>query len=345
MNFCDVSTSEDLRRFMTEPSERLVQFMASLDGAVIVLGAGGKMGPELVEMMVRADREAGVHRPITAASTFRGRGRETAAALEELGATVCQGDLCDASFLVNLPEAPNVIYMAGMKFGSSSDWAQSFHMNCIMPYEVAGRYVDSRIVVFSSANPYAPRRPADGGSTEQDTLKPEGIYGWCIAARESAFTITARRFPNQRSCFFRLVYAQHLAYGVLADLAGLIWREEPVSLRVPAVNLVSQRDANDVAIRSLGRCANPPFVLNVAGPMVGVRDIADKLAQRMGKAVRFEGEASDTAVMADDGLCLESFGAYRDTIDQMVDAAARWVEQGGENWGKPTMFDRADAGY
>ena len=103
--------------------------------------------------------------------------------------------------------------------------------------------------------------------------------------------------------------------------------------------------ANDVAIRSLGRCANPPFILNVAGPLVRVRDIAEKIGQRMGKAVRFDAESSQTAIMADDGRCLELFGAYRDTIDQMLDAAARWVEQGGENWGKPTMFDRVDGGY
>jgi len=164
-------------------------------------------------------------------------------------------------------------------------------------------------------------------------------------ARESAFATAAEGAPGQALCFFRLMYAQHLAYGVLVDLARMVWAGEPVSLAMPAVNLVSQRDAIDVSLRALGLCGRPPVVLNCAGPAVKVREIVEKLAAHMGRQPRFAGREGETVALCNDRLAVRTFGPYRDGPDEMIEAVARWVMRGGENWGKPTLFGRVKHEY
>lgn len=343
MRIAHVQTGEQLRDFMTTPTDGLVEFMRTLSGDLLVLGAGGKMGPDLLETIVRADRSAGVSRNLIAASRFSDPAAR--ARLAELGVEVRAGDLVERSFLEGLPDARHVIYMAGVKFGTSEDWRQAFHLNCILPYLVGERFRDARILVFSSGNPYPGTRPEQGGCKESDELCPQGVYGWTIAARECAFATTALASPSQKLCFFRLAYAQHLGYGVLVDLAKMVWAGEPVSLQMPAVNLVSQRDAVDAAVRALAHCTNPAFVLNCSGPIARVRHIVEGMAALMGREPNVAGPEAETASLANDELCVATFGAYRDGVEEMMEAAARWVMRGGESWGKPTMFGRAPGTY
>jgi hypothetical protein len=214
-----------------------------------------------------------------------------------------------------------------------------------MPYLVGERFPDSRIVAYSSGNPY-PHTPVEGGGcTEEDALDPRGAYGWGIVARQSAFSTTALRHPGQSVCLFRLMYAQHLGYGILIDLARMVRDGEPVSLRMPAVNLISQRDAIDVSLRALGHCQHPPFLLNCSGPVVRVRRIVEQLAGVMGKEPRFADEEAEEALIADDSRAVRMFGPYRDEPDEMIEAAARWVLRGGDYWGNPTFFAKADHRY
>ncbi|HTY58658.1 MAG TPA: epimerase, partial [Bacteroidota bacterium] len=203
----------------------------------------------------------------------------------------------------------------------------------------------SKIVVFSSANPYAYRTLASGGSKEGDALDPKGIYGWSIVARESSFAITARRNPSQRSCFYRLTYAQHLAYGVIVDLAKNILEGKEISLAVPFVNLVSQRDANERAIRALEICSNPPSILNVSGPVLSVREIAGKLGEKLGRKPVLVGEEPPTCQIIDDDFCVRRFGPYNDSIEDILVAAVSWVKNSGEYWGKPTKFGEVKREY
>jgi len=345
MRLKDVRTSRELRDFMTTPTEALVEFLSGLEGDVLVLGAAGKMGPELVETVVRADRLAGTVRRVHAASRFSAPSGGVLDRFGELAVEVHQGDMTERSFLAGLPSAPNVVFMAGFKFGSSGDWRRAFHLNCIMPYLVGERFPEARIVVFSSGNPYPPSPPGEGGSTEQAELRPQGVYGWSIVARESAFATTAARAAGQRLAFFRLMYAQHLAYGVLVDLATMVRDGEPISLATPAVNLVSQRDAIDVALRALGHCRREPFVLNCAGPIIGVRDIAERLGRHMGKPPVVLEDEGDVATLADDTLCTRLLGPYRDAPDEMIEGVAAWVAAGGESWAKPTLFGRVKRLY
>lgn len=345
MKITDVQTSEQLRDFMTTPTDGLVDFMGNLEGDILILGGGGKVGPELVETLLRADERAGTSRKVAIADLFADPAGKTQARFKELGVDTYAGDLTERSFLDSLPDARHVIFMAGVKFGTSKDWPLAFHLNSIMPYLVGERFDRAGMVVFSSGNPYPATRPEDGGCKETDELDPQGVYGWGIVAREASFAVTAEKSPEQRLCFFRLMYAQHLGYGVLVDLAGMVWKGEPISLAMPAVNLISQRDAIDVAIRALGQCANPPLVLNCAGPITRVRDVVEKMGELMGKEPRIVGPEQETALLANDDLCRELFGPYRDSADDMIAAAAGWVMRGGEDWDKPTLFGKLDHSY
>lgn len=345
MRLPDIQTDQQLWDFMTTPSDGLIACLARIDGAVMALGGSGKMGSELVGMIRRADAARGRSRAISVASTFSNPDGTDRKKLEALDVTCLQGDLSDEVFLSGLPDAPLVIYMMGFKFGSAGDWRRAFHLNAVTPYLVGRQYPRSRIVVFSSGNPYPHTDPTGGGSRESDVLAPHGIYGWCIVARESAFATTALQSPEQRTALYRLCYAQHLCYGVLVDLAAMIRDGEPISLAMPAVNLVSQRDANDAALRSLAHCANAPWILNVAGPICRVRDLGQALSDAMGLSVTFIDDEADTALVSNDDKCRQIFGPYRDSVDDMIAAAAHWVQQGGTSWHKPTMFGRVRHDY
>ena len=285
----------------------------------------------------RADLAAGVRRDIAVASTFSDR--VTRAELEESGIRCLTGDLSDPAVLAALPEAAHVIYLLGFKFGSGSDWRRAFHVNGIVPYLVGERYPEASIVALSSTNPYPqvrwPQQAA--GSGESTELDPVGVYGWSIVARESAFATTALRHPRQRVSLIRLSYAQHFAYGVIRDLAAMVWEGEPISRQVPAANLVSQRDAIDYTLLSMERSANPPWVVNIAGPALRVADLAERLGRVLGRRARLADAEGEAAVLADDRLCRATFGEPRDPVAELEEPIARWVMAGGlSGTGRPT---------
>jgi nucleoside-diphosphate-sugar epimerase len=345
MNIAEITNSKQLREFMSTPTEGVAECLRQISGDILILGGSGKMGPELTEMIVRADAAAGRKRTITVASTFSNPAERTAELFAEIGVKTLKGELTDTKFLTGLPEAGNVIYMPGFKFGSSSNWEKAVHVNGILPYLVGEKYPKSRIIVFSSANPYAFTTLESGGSREGDALDPKGIYGWSIVARESAFAITAKRHPEQASCFYRLTYAQHLAYGVIVDMVRYILENKEISLAIPYVNLVSQRDAIDRAIRALEICSNPPSILNVSGPVYAVRDIASRLGELLGKQPLLVGEEPKECLIVNDEFCVRRFGSYQETLDDMIRAAVSWVKSNGDYWGKPTKFGEVKREY
>jgi nucleoside-diphosphate-sugar epimerase len=345
LNIAEIENSRQLRAYMTAPTEGVIDCVGKVKGNILILGGSGKMGPELTEMIVRADATKGTRRTISVASTFSNPKERTVELFGELGVKVYRGELTNPEFLATLPDAENVIYMPGFKFGSSDNWEKAVHVNCILPYLAGEKFRQSRIVVFSSANPYAYTTLASGGSREGGALDPKGIYGWSIVARESSFTITAGRHSGQSSCFYRLGYAQHLAYGVVVDLVKYILEGKEISVSVPYVNLVSQRDANDRAIRALEICSNPPSILNVSGPVVTVRQLAGRLGEMVGKRPLLVGEEPELAQVINDEYCIRRFGPYHDTLDEILTAAVRWVKRDGEYWGKPTKFGEAKRQY
>ena len=304
------------------------------------------MGPELVQTIVRADQQSCRAPRTTVVSRFRGeRGSGVKQHMANLDVAVVQGDLTDSDFLADLPPAENVFFMVGFKFGNSQDPGKSIQLNCVLPAQVGMKYSDSRLVVFSSANPYPHTRPEDGGSEESDKLSPKGAYGWSIVGREMAFRATASGHSRQEVCFYRLAYSQHLTYGVLVDLAKMIKDGEPISLAMPYVNLISQRDAIDRALRALAICSQPPVILNVAGPVVSVRYIVKAMAELIGNKPEIVDEESTTALVVNDNLCVNRFGPYRDEVDDLIEAAVRWVTDRGDNWNMPTKFGSVEHRY
>jgi nucleoside-diphosphate-sugar epimerase len=330
---------------MSTPTEGAIECLRSIKGDLLILGGSGKMGPELTEMIIRADGIAHTRRMVSVASTFSNPRDNTAALFTELGVKVYKGELTDETFLHTLPDTENVIYMPGFKFGSSDNWEKAVQVNCILPYLVGEKYGSSRIVVFSSTNPYAHMSRETGGSKEGDALDPKGIYGWSIVARESSFAITAKHHPEQRVCYYRLTYAQHLGYGVIVDLTKSILESKEISLSVPYVNLISQRDANDRAVRALEICSNPPSILNVSGPIYRVRDIAEKIGRLLDKKPLLVGKEPDVRQVVNDDFSVRRFGPYNDTLDDIITAAVNWVKNNGEYWGKPTKFGEAKKVY
>ena len=344
MKLSEISNNNDLWDFMTTPSGSLVECLNKIgSGAIMVLGGSGKMGKELIGFVKQCDIQNRVDRKISVASTFSNA--QDFQDLENLGVTCFRGDLSQEEFLDSLPDAPLVVYMMGFKFGSSDDWRKSFQMNSVVPYLVGRKYRESSIVVFSSGNPYPHTSRYGQGANENDQLSPVGIYGWSIVARESSFRTTALQYAGQKIAIYRLMYAQHLQYGVLIDLARMIRDNQTISLKMPAVNLISQRDANELALKSFLMCNKEGWTLNAAGPVWQVRDLGEKLAAFMGKEVKFQESQEDLALLADDTLARTTFGEYRDSGEEMIKAAANWVVRCGDYWGKPTKFGRVEHDY
>lgn len=343
----DIKNTDELREFMTEPTEGLVGMMAKLDGDIVVLGGDGKVGPELVEMLIKADRLAGTKREIMVPSLYwTDQAKATKAYFEnQLGVKTFVGDLSDEAFLNSLPDAANLIYMVGFKFGSAADPGKTILMNCIVPGMVAMKYNHSRVVNWSSGNPYPHTDPAAGGATEQAILNPQGIYGYSIVGREMAWNVAASGHKDMKVCHYRLMYAQHLGYGVLVDLAKMINTGERISLEMPYVNLISQRDAIERSLRGLEVAGNPSVVFNVSGAYYNVREICTKLGAVLGKDPIYATEEADTALIANDSFAVNTFGPYRDQWEDMIVAAANWVKADGEYWNLPTKFGSADHVY
>ena len=344
MKFNEITDSAALWQFMTTPSPGLINSVAKLGSEdIVILGGSGKMGKELIGLIQNSDKSNGISRQISVASTFSNPAELRS--FQEMGVTCHKGDLSDESFLNSLPDAPYLAYMMGFKFGSSKNWRRAFHLNSVVPYLVGKKYANSSIVVFSSGNPYPHTSMHGPGCKETDQLSPTGVYGWNIVARESSFRTTAMQFDRQKISIYRLMYAQHLNYGVLVDLSRMIMNEEPISLSMPAVNLVSQRDANEVAIKCFEQCSNDGWVVNVAGPVWPVRRIVGILGEILEKKPRIVSEELPDALLADDSLCRNTFGEYRDDCEEMIEGAANWVKNGGEYWNKPTHFGKVRHDY
>ncbi|MBQ8402755.1 MAG: NAD-dependent epimerase/dehydratase family protein, partial [Clostridia bacterium] len=256
-------TEEALDELLTTPSDALAEDMAKLNGDILVLGAGGKMGPTLCVLAKRAMEKAGIHRNVIAVS--RGSDRRAKRYMEENGVKTISCDLLDTEALRALPDTENVIYMAGKKFGTDGNEWQTWAMNAALPAYTAEKYKDSRIVVFSSGNIYPLVPVTGGGCSEEDRTGPVGEYAMSCLARERVFEYAANTWGT-KVFFFRLNYAVDLRYGVLYDIARTILEEKPVSMRTACFNCIWQGSANEIAIRGLLHASSPACTMNVTGP-------------------------------------------------------------------------------
>ena len=288
--------------------------MRRLEGDLILLGVGGKMGPTLARMARRASDAAGVSRRIIGVSRFSSGGLEPS--LQSHGVETIRCDLTEPDEVRRLPDAANVIFMTGMKFGATANPGATWAMNTYVPGVVCERYRGSRILAFSTGNVYG-LTPVDGpGSREEDGLRPVGEYAMSCVGRERVFEHFSRKLSIPVT-ILRLNYACELRYGVLVDLARAVGSGEPVDLGMGHFNVIWQADANAMALAALAGAATPPWVINVAGPeKLSIREVCHRLGERMNRSVQFRGSESPAALLSDARQALELFGPPRVTADQ-----------------------------
>ncbi|MEZ7124560.1 NAD-dependent epimerase/dehydratase family protein [Nonomuraea sp. AD125B] len=333
-------TTAELEERLARPSQELVDDLGKLDGDIMILGAGGKLGPSLVRLALNA---TGGDRRIIAVSRFSEPG--LAAALRDEGATVIAADVADEAALGELPDAPNVVFLVGAKFGTSGREHAAWFTNTYLPGRVADRFAGSRIAALSTGNVYPLVPVAEGGSTEDSPVGPVGDYAMSCLGRERVLTHFAERNSTPMS-LLRLNYAVELRYGVLVDLAQKVLAGQPVDLTTGQVNVVWQGYANEVTLRSLLLADVPPYVLNVTGPeLISVRQAALALGEALGKEPVFTGEPAPTALLSNASRCHRLFGYPELTPAELIEHTARWVTDGGPLLGKPTKFDRRDGRF
>lgn len=332
-----IGTEAELEELLSRPSEADVAAAAALDGDLLILGVGGKMGPSLAIRARRAIERAGAPHRVIAVSRFTRNG--LADQLRGAGVEPIASNLLEPGALAALPACPNVIFMAAMKFGTTGAEPMTWAMNTYLPGLAAERYRDSRIVAFSTGNVYPLSPPVSGGCTEFASPNPVGEYAQSALGRERMFEYGARTYGTQ-SVILRLNYANELRYGVLSDIARRVFERRPVDLRMGAVNVIWQGDANSICLQSFAHVQSPPLVLNLTGPeTVSVRYLANEFGRRFGVDPLLDGAESDTALLSNGSFACRLFGYPLVSLGQMIEWVAGWVAQGGATLGKPTHFE------
>lgn len=333
----------ELEGLLSEPTDGVIDALRRVPGDVIVLGAAGKMGPTLARMVRRALDALRRSDRVIAVSRFSSGDAEHRLRAANVETIRC--DLTDRAAVAALPDAPNVIFMAGQKFGTASAPGTTWVMNTVVPAIVAERYAGARIVAFSTGNVY-PLVPVDGGGArESDPPGPVGEYANSCLGRERVLEYFAAR-DGTRVAIVRLNYAIDLRYGVLVDVAQRVWRGEPVDVRMGYVNVIWQGDANARAIQCLEHAAAPPFILNVTGgETISIRALAERFGAIFGKPARIEGEESPDALLSDATRSIELFGPPTVSVGQMIVWVADWIGRGGRVLEKPTHFETRDGAF
>jgi hypothetical protein len=338
-----IRTVQELEEHLSRPSAADVSAMAALDGDLLILGAGGKMGPSLAHRARRATEQARVNKRIIAVSRFADEGLRSQLSSRNIETIAC--DLLEPGGLAKLPAAKNIIFMAARKFGTTGSEHLTWAMNTFLPGLVAERYRDSRIVAFSTGNVYALSARGRGGAVESDQVAPQGEYAQSALGRERMFEYASNCWGTPVTVL-RLNYAVELRYGVLVDIALAVFERRPIDLRMGFVNVIWQGDANSWCLRSFPHCQSPPLVLNVTGPeTLSVRSIAHEFGRKFGIQPIFEFEETDTALLSNATRAHELFGCPMVSAGEVIGWLVDWVRNRGSMLNKPTHFEARDGKF
>jgi len=341
----DTITDEaHLDDLLSEPSEWLIQsFKSTITGDILVLGVAGKMGPTLARMAKRAADAAGDDRRVIGVSRFSKP--EAEQQLNDWGIETIKADLLDRDTLAGLPDCPNVVFMAGMKFGASGNEPLTWAMNSYLPGMVGERFKNSRIAAFSTGNLYGLVPISGGGSVESDGLNPVGDYAMSCLGRERMFEHFAKANGTPTN-IIRLNYACELRYGVLVDIATKVFNEQPIDRAMTTFNVIWQGDANAMSLHALELADSPATALNVAGPeLLSIERVAEQYGELMGKNVTLTGEPSPNALLNNGQFGHEKFGYPRVPVQRLMQWITAWIQRGGASLGKPTKFEVRDGKF
>ncbi|MBI1358211.1 MAG: NAD-dependent epimerase/dehydratase family protein [Acidobacteria bacterium] len=338
-----MQTDDQLEEALSRPTEADLAAVRELGDELLILGVSGKMGPSMARLALRAAQQAGVSLRVRGAARFSDPAARQE--LEAMGVETIACDLLDPDAVQALPDSRNVLYMVGQKFGTSVNQGPTWAANTAAPAFAAARFRTSRMVAFSSGNVYPLAPVGSRGPVESAATSPIGEYAWSALGRERILSYSSDRYGFPLT-ILRLNYAIDLRYGVLRDIADQVFEERPIDLSMGYANVIWQRDANSVALRSFAHAATPPFVLNLTGvETIRVRDVAERFGELLGKAPRFTGSEAPTALLSDATLCDTMFSAETVTLDWMIEQVAGWIQAGGATLGKPTHFEQRDGKF
>ena len=332
-----------LEEAILRPTVDLVNDISELEGNIMILGVGGKMGPSLAVLAQKALQQAGKSNQVIGVSRFSEDTLQKQ--LEKQGIHTIKADLLDHKQLHDLPDTKNIIFMAGTKFGTSGNESFTWAMNTYLPGMVAGKFKASRIVAFSTGNVYPFVPVFSGGASEDVPPGPVGEYAQSCLGRERIFEHFSKKYQIPM-LIYRLNYAVDFRYGVLLEIARSVLEEREIDLSTGHVNVIWQGDANEYALRSLKLCDTPPRILNITGPeTVSVRWAAQEFGMLLQKTPRFVNEEQPTALLNNATAVHQAFGYPKVTLKQMMEILATWLTTGGETINKPTHFQERKGAF
>jgi len=332
----DVTALDEL---LCRPSQALIDDLGKAGGDIMILGVAGEMGPTLAGLA----KAAVPGRRIIGVARFSDASTEDW--LTRRGIETIHCDLLDEAAVSALPKVPNIIFMAGRKFGAEGDLSLTWAMNAHVPALVAQAFRASRIVAFSTGCVY-PFVPVDGkGADEATAPDPPGEYAQSCVGRERIFEYFSRKFATPGR-LFRLNYAIDMRYGVLHDIATKVFSGEPIDVSLGHVNFIWQGDAASQALRCLAHCDTPTSALNVSGhEILAVRELAAAFGKLLGREAVITGREEPTAWLTDTRQATKLFGPPVVDTERMIAWTADWIARAMPNLGKPTKYEVRDGRY
>lgn len=326
-----------LEERLSRPTPGTLKALEACPGDIAILGVAGKMGLTLARLARRTLDELGRKDKVIGVARFSNAEAQTQ--LEEIGIETRKCDLLDREAVAALPDAPNVLFLAGQKFGTSSGPELTWAMNTLVPANCAEKYAASRIVAFSTGCVYPLVPVVGGGSREEDEVGPPGDYANSCVGRERIFTYYSKK-NSTPVAIYRLNYAIDMRYGVLLDIATKVWNNETFDVTMGHANMIWQGDANAQAIQCLEHASSPPNIINVTGPeLISLRAVAHRFGKELGREVKIAGEEAPTAWIANSAKATRLFGYPTMGVDEMISQVAHWVQSEGATLGKPTHFE------
>ena len=334
-----ITTVQELDEILSRPAPGTIEAMKRLDGDIMILGAGGKVGPTVALLAKRAMDAAGVKKKVIAVDVA------PLDALKAKGIETIACDMMDLGAIEKLPKVENIVYMVGRKFGSTGSESLTWAVNVIVPYHVARTFTASRIAAFSTGCVYPVMDIKSGGATEEIPPNPVGEYAMSCLGRERMFDYFSEN-KGERVVHIRLNYAAELRYGVLYDIGSNVWSGVPVDVTTGFANVIWQGDASNQVLQSLELASAPAKILNVTGPETfAIRDVANRFGHLLGKPAIISGEENGMGYLNNARYANALYGNPTVPLGRIIEWIAHWIKSGGANLGKPTHFETQNGKY